>query len=36
MLFFSDLMVILKAGKIALIRIEMFSAKLKLVPVTVT
>lgn len=36
MLFFADFMVILKAGKIALILSEMFSAKLKLMMVTVT
>lgn len=36
MLFYSVLMIILKAGKIALILTEMFSAKLKLMMVTVT
>jgi len=36
MLFFSDLMVILKVGKITLILTEMFSAEIKLMTVTVT
>lgn len=36
MLFFSDIMVILKAEKIALILTQMFSVKLKLMTVTVT